>query len=35
VATQQEYVAGRGTVVGPWHGLPVFSAWVAEIDEAG
>ncbi|WP_431975763.1 hypothetical protein [Micromonospora haikouensis] len=24
----------RGDVVGPWHGVPVFSGWVAEPDDA-
>jgi hypothetical protein len=33
VATQEGYVAGDFRT-GPWHGLPVFSAWVAEPDEA-
>jgi hypothetical protein len=35
VARQQRYDRERSaTVVGPWHGLPVFSAWVAKADEA-
>jgi hypothetical protein len=35
VATQQSWDSDRDvTVVGPWHGLPVFSAWVAEVDDA-
>ena len=33
-ARDQRWESGRGTVVGPWHGLPVFSAWVARADEA-
>ena len=33
-ARDQRWESGRGTVVGPWHGLPVFSAWVAKADEA-
>jgi hypothetical protein len=32
-ARDQRWEAGRGTVVGPWHGLPVFSAWVARADK--
>jgi hypothetical protein len=35
VATQQSWDSDRGvTVVGPWHGLPVFSAWVADVVDA-
>jgi hypothetical protein len=34
-ARDQRWDRERGvTVVGPWHGLPVFSAWVARADEA-
>lgn len=32
-ARDQRWESGRGTVVGPWHGLPVFSAWVAKADQ--
>jgi hypothetical protein len=34
-ARQRDFDRARGvTVAGPWHGRPVFSAWVARADEA-
>jgi len=32
--TVDEQLHGVGSAPGPWHGLPVFSAWVASPDEA-
>ena len=34
VATTNDPPPDPGLAAGPWHGIPVFSAWVAEPDEA-